>query len=185
MDGAVDIRPLRVDELEQMVAAGILAEDEPVQLLEGALVVVSPQGPIHAGLITQIHTHLTSLLPKGWLIRVQMPLWVSETSLPEPDLAVIPFVEDFYASRHPRAAETRLAIEVAHTSQDLDRSKAELYARGGVVEYWLVDLPASRVEVYTEPRTEGRYVTTRVLGRGDTLESWLGHVEIDALLPRV
>lgn len=181
---ATTTRLLRVDEVERMVGAGIIAEDEPLELLEGVLVVVNPQGPVHAGGIARIRAQLEALLPAAWIVREEKPLAVSDLSLPEPDLAVVPRRDDFYIHRHPESGEAALVIEVAKTSLDLDRGKAEIYARGGVPRYWIVDVEGERIECYSEPRAEGRYVTTRVLESGDDVETPWGPLAVDRLLPR-
>jgi hypothetical protein len=77
-----------------------------------------------------------------------------------------------------------LALEVAATSQRLDRDKARLYARGGAAHYWLVDLVNHRLEARSEPQTGGEYGVARILGPEDqvTLPS-IGRLRVADLLP--
>lgn len=72
-------------------------------------------------------------------------------------------------SGHPEAA--LLAIEVAVTSHAVDRlQEARIYARAGIPEYWLVDVPGEAVEVRTEPTPDG-HVMSRTLRAGDELRA--------------
>jgi Uma2 family endonuclease len=139
-------------------------EDEPVELLEGLLVEVSPQGPTHAWVIVRLTRHLASA--RAWLA-VQLPLEVKPRSEPEPDLALAEAEPSF--DHHFRTAV--LVVEVAVTSHKKDReTKAPVYARAGVPTYWLVDVPAETVEVRTGPGPDG-YGCCEVYGAGAKVPS--------------
>jgi Uma2 family endonuclease len=141
------VRPLKRTEYETMVAAGLF-EDERVELLEGVIVEMSPQSPSHAAAIQRLDRILQRLVGERASIRVQMPFVAGDLSLPEPDVAVVPPGD--YERAHP--AEALLVIEVADSSLRKDRLvKAEIYARAGVPEYWVVGLLDELVEVHTEP----------------------------------
>jgi Uma2 family endonuclease len=141
------IHRLDLETYERMVASGAL-DGQPVELLDGLLVDVSPHGPEHAHMITRLTRHLAGA--RAWL-RVQLPLEIPPNSAPEPELAL---VEEDLADRHPSSA--LLVIEVAVSSHAIDRDmKAALYARAGVPTYWLVDVPARVVLVYSDPAGEG------------------------------
>lgn len=160
-------RRFTADEVLRMVDAGILAEDEPVELIEGELVVVTPQGPPHASVTTALRDRLVAAYGAGFVVREDKPLIAGESSLPEPDIAVVRGVHRDFGKRHPRGDEALLVIEVARTSLAMDRSKAATYARAGVPIYWLLDLDAGRLEVHTDPRPDGRYGRVRVLAGED------------------
>jgi Uma2 family endonuclease len=155
-------------EVLRMVEAGILAPDEPVELLEGRLVLVSPQGPAHASVIGALAERLRSAHGTGFAVREEKPLELRD-SLPEPDLAVVRGAQLDYASRHPGGADTVLVVEVAVTSQELDHEKASVYARAAVPVLWLLDIPARRLEVHTDPQPDGRYRLVAVLGDDDVV----------------
>lgn len=141
------IHRLDLDTYGRMVASGAL-DGQPIELLEGLLVDVSPHGPEHAHVIARLTRHLAGA--RAWL-RVQLPLEVPPDSAPEPDLAL---VEENLADRHPRSA--LLVVEVAVSSHAIDRElKATLYARAHVPTYWLVDVPGRVVLVYSQPAPEG------------------------------
>jgi Uma2 family endonuclease len=143
------IHRLDVDTYNQIVASGAL-EGQRVELLDGVLVHMSPQSPAHSLVITMLMRHFAAT-PRWWT-RVQSPLEVRPDSEPEPDLAL--FAERPPPNRHPSTA--RLAVEVAVSSQMIDRNvKAAKYARAGIPTYWLIDVPARTVEVYTQPGEQG------------------------------
>jgi Uma2 family endonuclease len=132
----------------RMVASGAL-EGEPVELLEGWLVDMSPQNPDHAAVIARLTRHLAHA--QAWL-HVQLPLEIPPNSVPEPDLSLVETEPSF--AQHPRAA--LLVVEVTGSSHAVDRGvKACLYAQAGVPTYWLVDVPGRAVEVRTDPGPDG------------------------------
>jgi Uma2 family endonuclease len=158
------LRPLRRAEFERMVEQGLFV-DERIELLQGALVEMSPQHPPHAGTIQRLTTLLAPALADRAEVRIQLPLAVSDDSLPEPDVAVV--APGDYRQAHPTTA--LLVIEVAETSLNKDRLiKAALYAAAGVPEYWIVDLPGSSIDVYVAP-VQGRYTRRTAACSGDAL----------------
>jgi Uma2 family endonuclease len=169
---------------ERLVAAGILGPGDRVELLEGEIIEMSPEKSRHAAAVDLTLDALRRRLGDSHSIRVQHPLAVSETSEPEPDLAVVPGSPRDYADRHPSSAD--LVVEVSDTSLDYDRNrKARVYARAGIVEYWIVNLVDSVLEVHREPTVSGyRSVTT--VGRGEAVSPLVepgAIVPVDDLLP--
>jgi Uma2 family endonuclease len=158
------LRPLRRVEYERMVDQGFFG-DERVELVDGVIVEMSPQGTRHAGTIQRLTTKLVPLLLGKAEVRVQAPLAVSDVSLPEPDLAAVaPGDAD---SAHPTTAF--LVIEVSESSLNKDRLvKANLYAAAAVPEYWIVDITAAIIEVHSDP-VSGRYSRVTPARAGDTL----------------
>lgn len=132
-----------------MVRLGLFHE-EPVELLGGQLIVAEPQGSYHASTIGAAGDALRAALPPGWLVRVQMPVALDDESEPEPDLALVPGVWGDYRADHP--VRPALVVEVAESSLEFDRAvKGSLYARGGVADYWIINLPDTVLEVYRDP----------------------------------
>jgi len=156
-------------EFDRLVASGALA-DLRVELIEGVLVDVSPQGERHARMIQRLTALLAS---RAGTLRVQLPLAVEDGSRPEPDLAVVD-PEDGDEEHPPVTA--RLVIEVAQTSHELDRAKAALYARARVEVYWLVDAPAAEIVEHRQPTADG-YLNVRTLTGQDRLDAGLPGVE--------
>lgn len=147
----------------RMAELGILKPDEPVELLEGELIVVTLQGPLHASRIMALQELLARAYEGRAKLRVQLPLDSRADSLPEPDFAIVRGQASDYVEHHPTGADAVLVIEVAHTSQSFDRQKAVVYARMGVAEYWLVDLERARVEIRRGPTPDGLYTSTEIL----------------------
>jgi Uma2 family endonuclease len=171
------LRPLRRSEYDRLVDLGVF-DDEKIELIEGVLVEMSPEGADHAWVIQQLNSLLTPALPDGLEVRVAAPWAASERSEPEPDLAVVPTAN--YRREHPSRA--RLLVEVAHSSVRKDLGvKARVYAAAGVPEYWVIDL-GERVTVrHTQP-AEGGYQSITRHGRDDRLEIEGVVVELGPLL---
>jgi Uma2 family endonuclease len=162
------VRRFTADETMRMVEVGILGEDEHIELLDGVLVEMSPQGVRHSRALLRLGERLRSAYQGRAHVREQQPLAVSSFDLPEPDIAVIRGDLVDYLE-HPTARDALLVVEVAWSSQRIDRQKAAAYAAGGVELYWLVDLQARELEVRTSP-VDGVYQTTRTLGEDDVVE---------------
>lgn len=150
-----------------MLEVGILSDDEPLELLEGELVVVSPQDPQHVLATETIRRELERLADENLHTRMHSPIAAGTDSLPEPDVALVKGHLGEFADRHPAGSDLLLAVEVARTSQPADRAKAPIYARSGVPVYWLVDLIVRRVEVRSEPLPDGTYGRLDTYTEGD------------------
>jgi Uma2 family endonuclease len=147
----VPIYRLTVVQYEAMIEAGILTENDPVELLEGWLVEKMSKNPPHivaTGLLLDL---LPRLLPAGWFLNVQEPI-ATVDSLPEPDAGLIRGARRDYLARRPTAADIALLVEVADTSLEQDRGlKKRAYARAGIPVYWIVNLIDRQIEVHTDP----------------------------------
>jgi Uma2 family endonuclease len=142
---------LSVSQYHEMIATGILADDNPVELLEGWLVPKMVKNPPHSTARHHTTQALEQVLPSGWHVRSQEPITVSDSE-PEPDVAVVRGDPAQYERSHPRPQDVALVVEVADASLGRDRStKKQIYARAGIPVYWIVNLPERRVEVYTAP----------------------------------
>jgi Uma2 family endonuclease len=145
------IWPLTVRQYHEMVRIGILTDDDPVELLEGLLVVKMPRNPQHTTATKVGEDSLDTLLPAGWYVRVQEPITLADSE-PEPDLAVVRGAPRRYLNRHPGPRDVALVVEVADTTLARDKGpKLRAYAAARLPIYWVVNLPDVRVEVYTEP----------------------------------
>jgi Uma2 family endonuclease len=146
------VRRFTRTEYERMAAQGILRPDERVELLDGEIVVVSPQGSRHATVLRLVAKALEKAFGKGHDVRTQVPLVLGTRSEPEPDVAVVVGSPDDYLDEHPRTAV--LVVEVSDTTLALDRGKKlAIYARAGIQEYWIVNLVDRVLEVHRKPRS--------------------------------
>jgi Uma2 family endonuclease len=177
-------RRFTVAEYARMLTAGILSEDDRVELIDGEVCVMSPIGPLHAALVDRLTRILVLLCATSAIVRVQSAIQLNDYTEPQPDLAVLQPRDDFYATAHPLAAEVLLVIEVADTSIAYDREeKLPRYAMSGIPEAWLIDLNQQVIEQYTQPRN-GKYRNKLTLERGDTViaQSVSGlHLSVDSL----
>ena len=163
------VRRFTVGEYYQLAAVGILGEDDPVELIEGEIVMKSPISSRHAACVKRLNALLTDNLQGRAIVSVQDPIRLSEHSEPEPDLALLKPREDFYSSQHPTSEDVLLVVEVAETSLKYDKEvKLPLYARHGIPEVWLLDLEGGKIEVLSEPEGE-HYKSVKTLMRGDRL----------------
>ncbi len=152
-----------------MVEAGILREDDRVELLDGEIVEMSPIGPPHAGCVIRLTVLLTRRLRDRAFVSVQNPMVLSRWSEPQPDIAILSPRADFYTTAHARPRDVLLAIEVIASKGGYDRTlKLPLYARASVREVWLADVRAKTVDVCTGPALRG-YRTHRRFVPGNAI----------------
>jgi Uma2 family endonuclease len=146
-------RRFTADEYHRMAEAGILGEDERVELLDGDVVEMSPVGDRHVEAVNRC-TDLFAVLVVARRVRLstQNPVRLGPHNEPQPDVALVPPG----VLGAPRLGEILLAVEVGDTSVDDDRAtKVPLYARAGVPETWLLDVVAGELEVHREPGPDG------------------------------
>jgi Uma2 family endonuclease len=152
-----------------MGKAGILSEDDRVELIEGEIIQMPPIGSPHASGVKRVTRLFHVGLGDTVVVSVQDPLRLSNQSEPVPDVILLRPRSDFYAASHPTAADVLLLVEVSDTTLTYDlRRKVPLYAREGVPEVWVVDLNGQRVLVYRDPSPTG-YRVSLILHRGDRL----------------
>ena len=153
-----------VADYEQMAAAGILGEDDRVELLDGEIVQMSPIGSRHAACVNRLNRLLAPLVGTAGIVSIQNPVHLSELSAPEPDVALLVYRDDFYGQQSPTAADLLLLIEVADSSAEYDRTvKLPLYARAGIPEVWLVEVEAGGIDAYRTPSASGYLLRQRYL----------------------
>ena len=167
MTVAGEIRRLSVGDYHRMIEAGILAPDEPVELIEGQLYQMAAKGTFHSAAITRIKRLLEARLGNRVLLRFQDPVRLSDDSEPEPDVAVVRPDPLDYEDHHPIPEEIYLLIEVSDRTLKRDKDlKAPAYARSGIREYWILDINARQLYVFREPRAEG-YINQFVVAESD------------------
>ena len=138
-----------------MADAGILKEEDRIELIEGKIVTMSPIGSRHAACVKRLIALLSSRIGQAGIVGAQDPILLDDYSEPQPDIALLHPRDDFYAEEHPRAADVLLLIEVSDTSAEYDRTtKIPLYARSNIPEVWLVILAENIIEMYAQPAGE-------------------------------
>lgn len=160
-----------VDDVDRMIDADILPVDMRAELIEGQLIEMpAPYSP-HARAVDILNERLVVALHGTAIVRVQNPLRLDRYNEPHPDLAVVRLREDRYGTSHPGGSDTLLVIEVCETSHWYDRNvKLPIYARSGVPEVWLVDLPGRRIEQSRDASTDA-YASVEYVEAGEVATS--------------
>lgn len=182
---------MSIEQYHAIIQAGILTDDDSVELLEGWLVFKMPKNPPHRATTRLVRTALENILPAGWYVDSQEPITLSNSE-PEPDIVVVRGDTRQYLDRHPGAEDIALIIEVSDTTLQRDRTvKKRIYARAGISIYWIVNLVEEQVEVYSQPLVEveqpdysqrldfGRSAVIPIIIEGIEI----GAIAVDALLP--
>jgi Uma2 family endonuclease len=149
-------RKLSVADYHRMGDAGILGEDDRVELIDGELFEMAPIGSRHAGVVNFLNARLVLACGDRFLLSPQNPVEISDFSEPQPDLALLAARADGYRNATPRASEVMLVIEVADSTVKWDRDvKIAMYGRHGIAEAWLVEIPRRTVTVCRDPYAQG------------------------------
>ncbi|MBY0492873.1 MAG: Uma2 family endonuclease [Cyanobacteria bacterium] len=145
-------RRFDADEYQRMGRAGILTEDDRVELIDGEIITMTPIGPRHNAAVDRANRTLVGVVGNLAIVRVQGSVRLDVWSEPEPDLVLLRPVPDFYASRLPGPGDILLIIEIAESTVDYDTEvKASLYAAADVREYWLANLTTGTVTRFSAP----------------------------------
>jgi Uma2 family endonuclease len=157
-----------------MIETGIFSPGTRAELIDGEILSMTPQKRKHAAAIRAAEEALRTAFAAGYDVQVQLPLALDPFSEPEPDVSVVPGSWRDYRETHPSTAV--LVVEIADTSLEYDRDrKGSLYARAGIADYWIVNLPAGRIEVYRNPAESSEapcgwiYGTVQYYGPGQHL----------------
>ena len=165
-------RRFTVDEYYKMAEAGILGEDDRVELIEGEIVQMAPIGPLHADAVEDLAELFVLRFADRAKVRSQNPVRLSQILEPEPDVALLRVASErgrSYRVDHPTVEDVYLIVEVADSSLDYDLGrKARLYARHGIPELWVLDQRHDRLVLHREPTPRG-YASVRTLARGESV----------------
>src|SRR6266850_5445752 len=141
-------------EYERLIDERFLDEDEPIELLDGLLLVKEPQTSPHRTAVLLVAKALERAFGEGWFVQTQSPIGLDDRSEPEPDVCVVRGSLRDYVDAHP--THPALIVEVAQSGLRVARGrKATAYARGGIGDYWIVNLVDQVLEVHREPARPG------------------------------
>jgi Uma2 family endonuclease len=164
-------RHFNITEYYRMAAAGVLSEDDRVELIEGEIVEMNPIGSRHAACVGRLTEFLGRMVSDEAIVWVQNPVQINDYSEPLPDVTLLKRRDDFYAQANPQPSDVLVIIEVADSSVEYDRDiKIPLYAGAAISEVWLVNLPGETIEIYTQPVVDA-YRERRIVKRGESLTS--------------
>lgn len=158
MDSLPRRHRITVDDYHRMAEAGLFGPDERVELIDGEVFDMAPIGPGHNGTLNRFTRKLVQAVQSAAIVQIQGSIRLGNDSEPQPDVAVLVPRADDYVHALPTSAEVLLLIEVSDETLRSDlRAKLSLYARHGIREYWVADLPHRQLHVFRAPR-EDRYV---------------------------
>lgn len=156
-------------EYERLIDLGVFQPGDPIELIGGELLVAEPQGAPHYTSIQKTARVLERAFGPSWNVRTQGPMGLDEESEPEPDVAVVPGEPEDYRSSHPSLAA--LVVEVSESSLMFDRDhKGSVYARAGILDYWIVNLVDRVLEAYREPAPDAAAPFGARYGRREVLD---------------
>lgn len=171
MSIVIEHRPITVKEYHRMAQAGILQEDEHIELIQGEIIKMSPIGLKHRACVNRLNTILTDLINKNAIVQVQSSIILPDRSEPEPDIVILKLRADFYEHSEPGPNDILILMEVADSSLEYDREvKLPLYASAGIREFWLINLIDKLIEVHTQP-VQNRYGLIRIFGYDEAIQS--------------
>jgi Uma2 family endonuclease len=141
-------------EYERLIDHGFLDEDDPIELLDGLLLVKEPQHSPHRTAVLLVAKALERAFGDGWFVQTQSPIILDDRSEPEPDICVVRGSPRDYVDSHP--TRPVLIVEVAQSGLRRARGrKATVYARARIADYWIVNLIDRVLEVHREPARAG------------------------------
>jgi Uma2 family endonuclease len=162
------------EEYGRLIDHAFLDEDDPVELLDGLLLVKEPQHSPHRTAVLLVAKALERGFGEGWFVQTQSPIILDDRSEPEPDVCVVRGSPRDYAAEHP--TRPALIVEVAQSGLHLARGrKAAAYARAGIADYWILNLIARVLELHREPvspdpaRRHWSYSVIKTLGADATV----------------
>ena len=157
IEDAVEVEPQRrrftVEEFQRMGEAGIIAPDERVELIDGEVYEMTPVGPRHIWSVIYLNKYLLKLAGDDFFVSPRSGVTIGKQKQPYPDFALLRLRPGKLPGDVPQAEDCALLVEVADSSADFDRKKkSRMYAGANIPEYWVLDLPKSRVIVHRRPQ---------------------------------
>jgi Uma2 family endonuclease len=149
------LHPYRFSRAEYYAIADSLDPSRRYELLDGTIYAMSPTNPPHSGVVRFFANRLRALDPTQYQISVQDTLEIEPDGSPEPDVAVVRFRADYYATSHPTGDDAALVIEVGDSERN-PREKMRAYMRDGrIPRAWRADIPSRCVELWEPSNVEG------------------------------
>jgi Uma2 family endonuclease len=147
---------ISADRYQKMVATGVLTEYDRVELIDGDILSMAPIGSNHSAVTARLNKLFVLSAGDLAIVSPGSSIRLGDYSLPQPDLMLLKPRDDFYSEQIPTAPDVLPLVEISDSSLAFDQSaKRALYARHGVAEYWVADIPGKRIHVYSEPTVDG------------------------------
>jgi len=165
----LNLHKFTTKQYQLMYESGVFAESDRYELINGEIREMSPIGIKHAVCVARTTRYFQIKLGDRAFVWTQNPIILSDYSQPQPDLAILKWRDDFYASALPTPDDILLIIEVADSTIAYDRDvKSPLYAVNGIPEMWLFDVNQQIIEGHSHPSPSG-YKRMQRYKQGDTL----------------
>lgn len=156
LNGVPGLRLFTTTEYEQMVDAGVLNEDDRVELIEGRIVQMAPKNMLHATATRRATRCFMKMFSGRAVVSVQDPILLKDFSEPEPDLVLAAPPDEKYLEHHPTPEDIFLVLEIADSSVSYDREKkGPIYAQHGIIQFCLLNLQTRELEDYRDPSAQG------------------------------
>jgi Uma2 family endonuclease len=152
----MNLKSWTVQDYHQMSELEILDPNERTELIAGQIILMVAKGTPHVITLQLIASALLDQLGKTALIRTQDPIYLNNSSEPEPDLVIVKGNILDYADQHPQPADIYLVVEVASSTLKQDcEIKDKLYAQAAIADYWVIDIPNQQVHIFRDPAPTG------------------------------
>lgn len=165
----VAARPFSADEFERLVTIGMIGEVDRCELINGEIISMAALGSRHFACVNRLVSKLVPVVDSFAIVSPQNAIRLDDITEPIPDLVLLRKRDDYYEGELAKPNDILLVVEVSDTTLNYARTyKIPAYARNGIADVWLVNLPEEIVEVYTQP-AEMHYRSTTRVRRGDSL----------------
>lgn len=153
-----------VQEYHQIIETGILGSRR-VELLEGKIIEIPPEGPLHRSKCDSIAEYFREILRERAKIYESHPVTLPDSE-PEPDIAIVRLPTSRYDTRHPHPDDIYWLIEISDKTLTKDLGvKRVAYARASILEYWVIDVEAKQLTVFQHPLADD-YQTQKIYIQG-------------------
>jgi hypothetical protein len=174
---------MTAEEYFRAIEADVFVHNRRIELWEGQIYEKMAKKRPHSIATNKVARALILAMPEGWSCWLESPILLDDFTAPLPDVAVVRGMSDDYADRgNPRAEEIGLVIELADSTLRKNLTKTlAVYARAGLSCYWVVNLVARRIEVFSNPRVEGEtasYASSATFAPGQDVPLVLDNHEV-------
>jgi Uma2 family endonuclease len=141
-----------LDEYHRLGELGFFHEDDHIELINGEIIEMASKGTAHETCLRNLWKQLPKIVGDRATLQSQAPITLPPNSEPEPDFAIVQNRDDNYLSSHPKPTDVLLVMEVSDSSLAYDQDvKIPLYAKAGIIDYWIFNLFDNYLEAYSEP----------------------------------
>lgn len=165
-----------IDDYHLMIKSGVL-NNRACELLEGEIIEVSPESPLHRFANDSLAEYLRKQLQGLAKVFEAHPITL-DNSEPEPDISIVRLPNTNYLDRHPYPEDIYWLVEISNTTLEDDLNlKKKIYAQAGINEYWIVDLKNTKLVVFREPLGDD-YKIKDTLDRGAIAPTSFPDIEV-------